>query len=97
VAVDKPGGEGNPLSELISRRLADGSLPYFCGQRTFGGRGDGGTCGCCGRPIGPADIQYDVDQPQAPDRASDPAQSIPMHLHCFRLWVQICAPPASIP
>jgi len=97
VAVDELAGERPSVSELISRRLADGSLPHFCGQRTYGGRGDGANCACCGRPIGPAEVQYDVDQPQAADGAPDPAQSIPMHLPCFRLWVQLCGPPASTP
>jgi hypothetical protein len=102
MAGDGLAGERHSLSELIFRRLADGSLPPFRAQRTFGGRGDGACCGCCDRLIGPADIQYDVDEPHvaagaAATGAAGAAQTIPMHLTCYRLWVEMSALPPSTP
>ncbi len=64
---------------LIAERLAAGTLPRCRAQRVFGGRGEGAPCGCCGELIAPAQIQYDVD---------DAEQIIPMHLQCYRLWVE---------
>ena len=67
VAEDSPDEDQRRLTELIRQRLAEGSLPRFRGQRIYGGRGDGARCGCCDRPVGPDEIQYDVDQPPAGD------------------------------
>lgn len=76
---------------LIAERLRAGVLPRFDGQRIFGGRGDGAPCACCDEPIAPVEVQYDVDHRETAarsDAALEPVRSIPMHLHCYRLWVE---------
>jgi hypothetical protein len=74
---------------LIAERLRTGVLPRYHGHRTFGGRGEGTPCACCDEPIAPADVQYDVDHREvAGESAAERLRSIPMHLHCYRVWVE---------
>ncbi|HWG76434.1 MAG TPA: hypothetical protein VN660_06525 [Steroidobacteraceae bacterium] len=74
---------------LIAERLRTGALPGYGGQRTFGGPGEGMPCACCDEPISRADVQYDVDHREAQQlAAAEQVRSLPMHLHCYRLWVE---------
>ncbi len=82
MAADDSDAHRRGVRRLIIERLAAGTLPRSREQRIFGGRGDGAFCGCCDQPIGSADIQYDIDDEGAVQR------TIPMHLHCYRLWVE---------
>jgi hypothetical protein len=88
--TDDPEEPRARLRRLIGERLAAGLLPPYRGQRTFGGRGEGARCGCCDEPIGGGDVQYDVDHPDEADRsgAAGAVRTIPMHLHCYRLWIE---------
>jgi hypothetical protein len=81
---------------LIAERLRSAVLPHYRGQRVFGGRGDGAPCACCDERIAPADVQYDVDQREtSEDGALERVRSIPMHLHCYRLWVEESERPSA--
>lgn len=78
------------LRRQIAERLAAGILPHFRGQRVFGGRGEGKPCGCCDGPIAASDVQYDLDHRYTSNTGGEPeVRSIPMHLHCYRVWVEV--------
>jgi hypothetical protein len=84
------------VRHLIGERLRSGVLPRFRGQRTYGGRGEGAGCGCCDEPIAPSDVQYDVDQRDAAEgEVPERVRSIPMHLPCYRLWVEESETPST--
>ena len=74
---------------LIAARLRVAVLPHYRSQRTFGGRGEGTPCACCDEPIAREEVQYDVEQHDAAGgNVPEQVRSIPMHLHCYRLWVE---------
>jgi hypothetical protein len=88
--------DGSQRRRLIVERLRVAVLPRYRGQRTFGGRGEGTPCACCDEPIALADVQYEVEQRDAGGNdVPEQVRSIPMHLHCYRLWVEESARPST--
>jgi hypothetical protein len=62
-------------AELLPRRAEN--------QRIFAGYGEDQPCDCCGRRIGRADVQYDIEI----KCNSAMPKILTMHLACFEVWV----------
>lgn len=53
-------------------------------------------CACCDEPIARADVQYEVEQRDAVgNQIPEQVRCIPMHLYCYRLWVEESARPST--
>jgi hypothetical protein len=78
---------GSDLSEAIRERvregLLSGALPPVDGNRSWAGRGTGRTCRICAEPIGPDQIEHEVE---APD-------SVLVHQACLIIWREESARP----
>lgn len=70
----------------ILRRIHAGLLPLGPGDRTYGGYGDGRLCDACERPIGPNEVQYEVD---CAGDTSTHKQTIILHRHCHSVWLEL--------
>ena len=64
------------IRERVRAALASGALPPLDGNRSWAGRGSGQKCRICNEPIGPDQIEHEVE---APD-------SILVHQGCLILW-----------
>lgn len=49
------------LKQLAQERIESGQLPCDRPARMWGSRGSGAPCALCGRPIGPNEIEYEVE------------------------------------
>lgn len=66
------------LRAQIRGYIRSGRLPLASARDgLFGGKGEGGNCDCCGDPITPAQIQYEVEHGAA---------TLQMHLRCYDEW-----------
>ena len=73
------------LRELILSHIRSGRLPPASTKHgLFGGKGEGGPCGCCERLITAAQIQFEVD--------FTAAVVIQMHVTCHDEWMKAWAP-----
>ena len=64
--------------------VADGSkrtLPYRKPQRTWAGYGSGERCDLCSTPIGPKQIEYEVEL-----SLSAPGRTLHLHFDCYQKW-----------
>jgi hypothetical protein len=74
------------LHAIIQARLAAGDLPPPAnGQRSYAGYGEDQVCDGCGRPIGRADVGYDIEFPSI----VLPTLTLSMHVGCFAVWVAV--------
>ena len=64
------------IRQRVREALASGALPPVNGTRSWAGRGTGRACRICQEPIGPGQIEHEVE---APD-------SVPVHQTCLLLW-----------
>jgi hypothetical protein len=75
-----PIGGGSDASEVIRQRvregLLSGALPPVDGSRSWAGRGTGRTCRICIEPIGPEQIEHEVEVPD----------SVLVHQACLIIW-----------
>jgi hypothetical protein len=64
---------------VILRKLADGALPTKAPNKIYTGYGSGATCGACGDPIRPIQVEYELNYP-------DEHRTFLLHLACAGLW-----------
>jgi hypothetical protein len=68
------------LRDVIRRKLDDGSLPTERPEhKIYAGYGSGATCDACGDPIQPAQVEYELNDP-------DEHRTFRLHLGCAGLW-----------
>jgi hypothetical protein len=72
------------LQRLARARIKDGRLPCHPTGDVRGGQGTGALCGVCGRPIGPDEIEYEVQF------IADRALTCRLHFHCYEVWLAEC-------
>jgi hypothetical protein len=67
------------LRDVIRRKLDDGALPTKPPNKMYAGHGSGTTCGACGDPIRPDQVEYELNYP-------DETRTFRLHLSCAGLW-----------
>jgi hypothetical protein len=77
--------EDPALRRLAIERIESGRLPCNPAARTWGSHGTGAACALCEHPIGPDQIEYEVELKTA--RADITLQ---FHLACYSIWHGIC-------
>jgi len=81
MATKEPGAI--PFADLHERAkglLRTGVLPRGPAVRTYGGYGDGTTCVLCSGPIGPLEVEYELEF------GSQDTQHAHLHLACHAIW-----------
>jgi hypothetical protein len=73
------------LSRIAHARIEDGQLGCEPPAATWGGYGDGTLCELCGEPIGPADVEYEVQM------VAHRGRTHRFHLLCHTVWRVECA------
>ena len=68
------------LRERAKEMLKNGILPLKPQERLWGGYGNGCTCMLCSDPIGPHEVEYELE-------VRDPhSRRIHLHLACYEVW-----------
>jgi hypothetical protein len=81
MADQKPGAmRFSNLHERARELLHTGALPREPAQRTFAGYGDGTACLLCSSPIGPGEVEYELEFGREDKRIVD------LHLACHAIW-----------
>ncbi len=70
------------LLERARRAIAAHELPAGVSMRVWGGRGCGRPCSLCGQPIGPNDVEIELEGVGGP--------SSRFHSGCHLLWQEAC-------
>ena len=73
------------LKRLAQERIESGQLPCDPSARMWGSRGSGATCVLCGRPIGPDEIEYEVEM-----RINGAPDTLQFHRACHAVWHTEC-------
>ncbi len=69
------------LADGINQKIRNGRLPEAMDGRVFTGRGSGFPCACCGRSIGPAEAEYEIEFSPL-----DANSLCVMHRRCYLIW-----------
>jgi len=81
MADKKPGAmRFSNLHERARELLDTGALPREPAERTFAGYGDGTACLLCSSPIGPGEVEYELEFGREDKRIVD------LHLACHAIW-----------
>ena len=73
------------LKRLAQERIESGALPCDPGARMWGSRGSGASCALCGEPIGPDEIEYEVEM-----RVNGGTEPLQFHRVCHSVWHTEC-------
>lgn len=73
------------LQALARERILSSELPLTRCTRVFGGRGSGQSCALCHKPIGTAEIEYEVEAQDAPGKSL-----LAFHIECCAVWRSTC-------
>ena len=66
------------LADLVRDKLNAGALPYDEPVKVWAGHGSGQPCAVCGKPVVPAEVEY---EPQY-----DAGPPIRFHTECHHVW-----------
>ena len=77
--------EALSLKRLAQERIESGQLPCDPSARMWGSRGSGAECALCGRPIGPNEIEYEVEM-----RVNGTTDTLQFHRVCHSVWHTAC-------
>src|SRR5882672_8613790 len=72
------------LRTLAHDAIRAGRLPARRPERTWGGKGGGAPCAVCDLPVGPADVEFELEFAEEP--GFGPAFSCRVHARCFAAW-----------
>jgi hypothetical protein len=72
------------LHRLVRARIDDRRLPCDPPAKMWGGRGTGALCEVCGEPIGPDEIEYEVQL------VANQPLICRLHLRCHAAWCAEC-------
>ena len=73
------------LKQLAQERIESGQLPCDPAARLWGSHGSGAACALCGRPIGPDEIEYEVET-----RIKGAPDALHFHRACHSVWHTQC-------
>jgi hypothetical protein len=73
------------LQRVAHERIESGELPCDTSARMWGSHGSGAPCALCGRPIGPDEIEYEVET-----RVKGKADTLQFHRLCHSIWHSAC-------
>jgi hypothetical protein len=80
--------EFQQLRRVVRQRIDAGELPCEPGtDNVWAGKGGGRLCSACGRPISPADNEYEVVTDEG---LTAPAGSLLFHRTCLDIWIAEC-------
>jgi hypothetical protein len=73
------------LKRLAQERMGSGQLPRHPAARMWGSHGHCAPCALCGRPIGPDEIEYEVEM-----RINEAPDTLHFHRACHSVWHTEC-------
>jgi hypothetical protein len=72
------------LREKARELIQAGTLPNRRPDRTWGGPGSGADCSICSAPVGPDEVEFEIEFDRNGD-APGPS-NYHVHLRCFAAW-----------
>lgn len=80
--------EQHTLRQKARQAIRDRKMPRRYPERLWGGPGTGARCAICDEPMGPDDIEFELEFPRSDDH---PGQGNPhVHTRCFSEWEVAC-------
>jgi len=70
------------LRRIAHERVKHHLLPAATDMRLWAGPGTGGLCALCGEPVGPEQIEYEVDEP-----GNGTVRTFRLHVRCHAAWL----------
>jgi hypothetical protein len=80
------------LRRVARDRIEKGQLPHVVPPRMWGGKGAGRRCSLCDKPIGPDEMELEVEQ----HSAGKAEAALSFHVACHALWQLECAQDPSL-
>ena len=72
------------LREKARAAVETGKLPSRAPTRTWGGPGVGADCSVCGVPVGPDEMEFEIQF--ARDAGKPGLDKFHVHIRCFAAW-----------
>ena len=76
----------NALRPIARERIAAGTLPCEIPNQIWAGKGSGRSCDLCDKPIGPGEIEYEVEHTD-----QKTGRTFHFHIVCQSIWQLECA------
>jgi hypothetical protein len=71
------------LRQIVRQRLNAGALPHASAERLWAGKGGGGLCSVCDRPIQAPENEYEI----VTNDDGAPGGSLLFHRGCLDIWI----------